>query len=66
MAIDVKATTASIILDMELVFGLIFGYLFYREWLTPQQFVGTIIILIATITMTYLESRKTVVCPSPE
>ncbi|MFZ1801750.1 MAG: DMT family transporter [Candidatus Saccharimonas aalborgensis] len=62
----VKATTASIILDMELVFGLIFGYLFYREWLTPQQFVGAIIILVATIAMTYLESRKTVVAPSPE
>lgn len=62
----VKATTASVILDLELVFGIIIGYLLYREILTPLQFIGAGIILSAAIAMSYLETRKDIVAPAPD
>jgi len=43
----VKATVASVILDLELLFGVLFGYLFYREILSAREFVGCSIILLA-------------------
>ncbi len=59
----VKATTASIILDLELVFGIILGYLFYSELLTGQQFVGALLILIASGAIGYIEARRPI--PGP-
>lgn len=62
----VKATTGSVILDMELVFGVILGYLLYEEVLTPLQFLGAFIILVSAIAMSYLETRNKVIAPMPE
>lgn len=55
----VKATTASIILNLEIVFGIIFGYLFYREVLTLRQAIGALVILLASSAVAYLEAKKT-------
>ena len=54
----VKATTASVILDLELVFGILLGYLLYQELLTPLQLTGAVIILVSAIAMSYAETRK--------
>ena len=62
----VKATVASVILDMELVFGVILGYVFYRELLTTQQVFGACLILAATTVIGYSSARKQPVAPSPE
>ncbi len=57
---QVRATTASVILNLELVFGAFMGYLLYKEILSPLQFVGATIILIAVIGMSYLETQSKV------
>ncbi len=54
----VRATTASIILDLELVFGVIFGFVLYRETLTAQQAVGALIILGASSAVAYGEAKQ--------
>lgn len=55
----VHATTASIIMNMELVFGVLFGFLLYREVLTARQTIGALVILVASSTAGYLEAKKT-------
>ena len=60
----VKATTAAVILDMELVFGVVLGYLIYQEILTPIQSVGAAIILFAALCISYLETGKRALLPS--
>lgn len=62
----VKATTASVILDMELVFGIALGYLFYRELLTSQQLFGALMILFASGAIGYRDAKKQPIAPSPE
>lgn len=54
----VRATTASIILDLELVFGVMFGFVLYRETLTAQQAVGALIILGASSAVAYGEAKQ--------
>ena len=54
----VKATTASVILDLELVFGVAFGYLFYREVLSAREGAGCVIIIAAVIAMNRLDSKQ--------
>jgi drug/metabolite transporter (DMT)-like permease len=54
----VKATTATVILNLELVFGALFGYMLYREVLTPRQTFGALVILLASSTVAYLEAKK--------
>lgn len=58
----VKATTATVILNLELVFGAVFGYLLYREVLTPRQTLGALIILFASSAVAYMEAKK----PAPK
>ncbi|PID32904.1 hypothetical protein CR956_00030 [Candidatus Saccharibacteria bacterium] len=52
------ATTANVILSLELVFGAVIGFLFYGEILSPLQFIGAAIILVAVMGMSYLETRN--------
>ncbi len=54
----VKATTASVILDLELVFGVGLGYLIYHEMLTWLQTIGALIIFICAVITSLLENRK--------
>lgn len=54
----VKATTATVILNLELVFGALFGYLLYREVLTPRQTFGALIVLFASSAVAYLEAKQ--------
>ena len=54
----VKAATASVILDLELVFGVAFGYLFYREVLSVRESAGCVIIIAAVIAMNRLDSKQ--------
>lgn len=54
----VKATTATVILNLELVFGALFGYLLYREVLTSRQTLGALIILFASSAVAYMEAKK--------
>lgn len=56
----VKATTASIILNLEIVFGALLGFLFYKEVLTLRQTSGALIILLASSAVAYLEAKKSV------
>lgn len=62
----VKATTASIILDLELVFGVVLGYLLYAETMTLQQTIGALVILAAASTIGFTEAKKTPLGPNPE
>lgn len=64
----VQANVASVILDLELVFGIFFGYLFYREVLSVQKIVGAGIILVSMVLMNVVDSKEfnTVAAPSPE
>lgn len=55
---QVRATTASIIMNMELVFGVVLGYLVYREVLTVRQTVGALVILLASSIAAYLEAKQ--------
>lgn len=55
----VKATTANILLNLELVFGVILGYLLYHEVLTLRQAVGALIILGASSAVAYVEAKQT-------
>ncbi len=57
----VKATTASIILDMELVVGCILGYVVYREVLRPSELLGALVILGAVLAIGYREVQSTTV-----
>lgn len=54
----VPAITASIILDLELVFGLLFGFIIYHEVLLTYEIVGASIILMAVILMSFVENKK--------
>lgn len=53
----VKETTANVILNMELVFGIIVGYVVFEEILTPVQFVGACIILVVAAVAGYGETH---------
>jgi len=62
----VPAITASVILDLELVFGIIFGFLIYREVLSGYEIVGASIILAAIVIMSYAENKKRAyIVPAP-
>jgi drug/metabolite transporter (DMT)-like permease len=62
----VPAITASIILDLELVFGIVFGFLIYREVLSGYEIVGASIILAAIVIMSYTEnSKRAYIVPAP-
>jgi len=62
----VPAITASVILDLELVFGIIFGFLIYREVLSGYEIVGASIILAAIVIMSYAENKnRTFIVPAP-
>ncbi|MCA9318545.1 DMT family transporter [Candidatus Saccharibacteria bacterium] len=53
----IKATVASVILDLEIVFGVVFGYLFYREALSFRDWMGAVLVLLAAVMMSYLDGR---------
>jgi len=62
----VPAITASVILDLELVFGILFGFLIYREVLSGYEIIGASIILAAIVILSYTENRnKTYIVPAP-
>lgn len=54
----VSAVVASSILDLEQVFGCLFGYLIYHETLTPREVIGGLIILGAALSMNRLNNRE--------
>lgn len=55
----VKATVASVLLDLELVFGVLFGYLFYRETLSSHELAGVGIILLAIVLISLQDNKET-------
>ncbi len=62
----VPAITASIILDLELVFGVLFGFLIYHEVLVSYEIIGACIILAAIVIMSFVENRnKEYILPAP-
>ena len=54
----VAAILASSLLDLELVMGALFGYLFYHEALTKRELIGGLIILTAAVSMSQLSRRS--------
>lgn len=62
----VPAITASVILDLELVFGILFGFLIYHEVLSGYEIVGASIILASIVIMSYTENRnRAYILPAP-
>jgi drug/metabolite transporter (DMT)-like permease len=53
----VSGIIAGNILNLEQVFGPLFGYIFYHELLTSREIIGGVIILIAAVTMN-IQSKK--------
>ncbi|PID32903.1 hypothetical protein CR956_00025 [Candidatus Saccharibacteria bacterium] len=56
----VRTATVSVMMNLELVFGVIMGYLLYREFMSPLQFIGAMLILFAVTGMSYLETKTPV------
>ncbi|HUD11601.1 MAG TPA: DMT family transporter [Candidatus Saccharimonadia bacterium] len=54
----VSAVVAGNILNLELVFGPIFGYIFYREVLETRELIGGAVILAAVIAMNLVDRRE--------
>lgn len=54
----VSAVIAGNILALEQVFGTLFGFIIYREVLSPREITGGIIILIAVVLTNYLNGRE--------
>jgi len=55
----VSAVVASTILDLEQIFGVIFGYVFYRETLSSREVIGGLVILVAVVLMNQVNNRET-------
>lgn len=60
----VKAVVASVILDLEIVFGALSGYIFYKETLQTREIIGGLIILIAVVLMSYSTKQEQVPPPT--
>lgn len=56
----VSAVIAGNILSLEEVFGALFGYVIYREVLTPRDIIGGLIILGAVVLTNQLNNREQV------
>lgn len=54
----VKATVASVIMNLELVFGVLFGYLLYHEVLSLREYLGAGVILACVIGISRLDARQ--------
>ena len=59
------AVDAAIILSTEAVFGTLFGFLFLRETLAPQQMLGCLLLFIATLLAQFQPGEKRELSPVP-
>ena len=62
----VGGVVAGNILNLELVFGPLFGFIIYLEGITSRELLGGLIILTAAIAMNELDRKKAAVVPTPD
>lgn len=55
---NVSPVPGNNILNLEAAFGILFGYLFYREISTIMELVGGVIIIISVIKMNQLDKNE--------
>ncbi len=62
----VSGVVAGNILNLEQVFGPMFGYLFYKELLSEREIMGGLIIVIAAFLMNMLNKKDGAIVGTPE
>ena len=62
----VSGIIAGNILNLEQVFGPIFGYIFYHEILTGREIIGGVIILVAVVAMNMQSKKEVLTLATPD